>query len=170
MKITDLKCFAQRRFAADGFTLIELLVVIAIIAILAALMLPSLGKAKDKAKAVKCGSNLRHLGIALSLYTDDNNSFPVGVSRGPANPGLWLWPPLVRQNLGSAMAVGVFNCPSAPSEVWWVVKFGSGLSPQYGYLQDEMPLKAASGYGVGTAPSFLSYGYNAWGCQPCSRT
>lgn len=147
-----------------GFTLIELLVVIAIIAILAAMLLPALSRAKSKAKEVQCVSNLRQLGVGLMLYADSCNYYPAGVG-GPETGylnGAWLWPALLREYMGGSQNknVEIFKCPAAPNSAQWVVKFDSGNNgPAYGYFKSEVPLVPGS-------TNFMSYGYNAWGSFP----
>jgi prepilin-type N-terminal cleavage/methylation domain-containing protein len=76
------RVFPGRR-EAKAFTLIELLIVIAIIAILAAILLPVLGKAKAKAVQTQCLNNLKQVGIACQMYMDENNDYcPGPLDRG----------------------------------------------------------------------------------------
>lgn len=123
MKQSETFPHAGRR----GFTLIELLVVIAIIAILAAMLLPALARAKSKAKSINCLSGMRQLGIATRMYMDDNQNtlvpwrhgnyggwqgFPISstyvVNR---DPGFMYWEDILRLG-GFAPAAKIFDCPS----------------------------------------------------------
>src|SRR4051812_32802117 len=145
-----------------AFTLVELLVVIALIVVLIALLLPVVIAVKRRAQEVACASNLRQLGMAMTMYTQDHRFFP-GVSFPVPGGGLAEgWPVRLRKYLQGNQKV--FYCPSQDSRCQWVpdspgkVVFAQAIHAQFGYEPGERLLLWSEG-------TWFSYAYNGMGAQ-----
>lgn len=120
-RLTKPPSWAARPSPTASFTLIELLVVMAVLGLLASLLLPALGRAKEAGRATACLSNLRQIGLALQLYVDaNNNRLPVMRDRPlDTDPPPTTALPSVDQVLSNELGnLRVLRCPSDRQQIY----------------------------------------------------
>jgi prepilin-type N-terminal cleavage/methylation domain-containing protein len=151
-----------------GFTLIELLVVIAIIAILAALLLPGLARAKQQAQGVKCMNNLKQLSLAWAMYCADNRDIVApngGLGQGEDSLTGDMWVDGNMQNLGDTSATNTAFIVSGVMYVYvksWLV-YKCPADPSTAGLANHKV--AISPFGGPGTPRVRSVSMNTWICS-----
>ena len=140
-----------------AFTLVELLVVVGIIAVLVAILMPALSRAREHAARVKCQANLRSLGQALTMYVQQYGVYPCfGYSQGAV-----IWPVRLRPFVGGSR--DVFYCPAQDERCQWKTEYPASV-PRAGELA------ARYGHEIGEPlliypRTAFSYGYNFMGAS-----
>jgi len=153
------RAFARRR-RRPGFTLIELLVVISIIALLLAILLPSLTKAKQLAVRGQCASNLHHLYLVYSMYANENDSWLPYNWRNDTNADMiWLTAMLRDELLSKCGAMqGMWDCPGIKTYPRTGCYYPDWPTPGFAYSWD-IPWPGSPAIGIPSVPT----GYELWG-------
>lgn len=178
-----------RKKQKTSFTLVELLVVVAIIAVLVAILLPALAKARETARRVMCGSNLRQMGVGIVIYSQDyHESVPWGkypnLPESAWTPGYTLWTYTTHDWISIGLLYGqgllpsldVFYCPTMQQSVH------TNLNQQWesegyqarGIMRANYTVRAYFDYKLdnpetGTGMGEQPWGYNSYGIIPGTR-
>ncbi len=141
----------QRTDEEQGFTLVELLVVIAIVVVLVGVLLPVLGRAREKARQVRCASNLRQIGSAVLMYCQDYDERMPLQYAVPPEPGRYRWMDEILPYIRNGQ---LFVCPTsrrAEYVPWTVAQYG-------GYVANVAYFGTDIHDGQPTEPPFSIYG------------
>jgi prepilin-type N-terminal cleavage/methylation domain-containing protein len=136
------------RLATRGFTLIELLVVIAIISILAALLMPALKNARESGRRAACLNNLRQVGLAITMYSNENDGYIIGYVSADESK-LWA------EMLFPTNQFSTFRCPTdkkfQPTDLLYNVSYGVCNGLNYGTTLND-PFSGQYGFNNGGWP------------------
>lgn len=164
MRTIERPCGGPRCVRRRGFTLIELLVVIAIIALLISILLPSLASARRSARAVKCGSNMKQVHVAIMVYTNDYKEY----HHAKRQNGWQRWTPINGGLIREGVKPDATNCRlvrpwrntgidgGLPDDAYWGNLYDPYLAPDFSFYD--------AYYDVGRVSVFPLPGWDVWRC------